>query len=73
VRTCVIIPTYNESRAIADLIRQVNNLGLKVIIVDDGSVDDTVKIAISCGAQVLVNPQNLGKGASLIRGYNAAL
>jgi len=73
VRTCVIIPTYNESLAIADLIKQIAKLGLAVIVIDDGSVDDTVKIATACGAKVLINPRNMGKGASLIRGYNDAL
>jgi glycosyltransferase involved in cell wall biosynthesis len=70
---CVIIPTYNESRAIADLINQVSRLGLEVIIIDDGSADDTVKIATACGAKVLANLRNMGKGASLIKGYNFAL
>jgi len=73
VRTCVIIPTYNESRAIADLINQITKLGLEVIIIDDGSTDDTVKIATACGAKVLANFKNMGKGASLIKGYNFAL
>ncbi|MCX5669447.1 MAG: glycosyltransferase family 2 protein [Candidatus Omnitrophica bacterium] len=73
MRTCVIIPTYNESRAIADLINQITKLGLEVIIIDDGSVDDTVKIATACGAKVLANLRNMGKGASLIKGYNFAL
>jgi glycosyltransferase involved in cell wall biosynthesis len=73
VRICVIIPTYNESRAISALINQITALGLEVIIIDDGSADDTVKIATACGAKVLVNPRNLGKGASLIKGYNFAL
>ncbi len=73
MRTCVIIPTYNEARAIAGLINQISKLELEIIIVDDGSVDDTVKIATACGAKVLANQRNLGKGASLIRGYNFAL
>ena len=73
VRVCVIIPTYNESRAIADLINQITKLGLEVIVIDDGSVDDTVKIATACGAKVLANLKNMGKGASLIQGYNFAL
>ncbi|MDO8489637.1 MAG: glycosyltransferase family 2 protein, partial [Candidatus Omnitrophota bacterium] len=73
MRICVIIPTYNESRAIAGLINQITKLGLEVIIIDDGSVDDTVKIATGCGAKVLANPRNMGKGASLIKGYNFAL
>ena len=70
---CVIIPTYNESKAIAGLINRINKLGLKVIIIDDGSADDTVKIATACGAQVLANQRNMGKGASLIKGYNFAI
>ena len=73
MRICVIIPTYNESRAIAGLIKQITKLGLEVIIIDDGSIDDTVKIASACGAKVLANLKNMGKGASLIKGYNFAL
>jgi len=73
VRICVIIPTYNESKAIAGLIDRINKLGLKVIIIDDGSKDDTVKIARDSGALVLRNPVNMGKGASLIKGYRFAV
>ena len=73
MRICIIIPTYNESQAIADLINQISKLGLEVIVIDDGSTDNTVKIATDCGAKVLANPRNMGKGASLIKGYNFAL
>ena len=73
MRICVIIPTYNETRAIAGLIQQITKLGLEVIIIDDGSTDDTVKIATACGAKVLVNLRNMGKGAALIKGYKFAL
>jgi len=73
VRTCVIIPTYNESRAISGLIAQIVKLGLEAIIIDDGSVDQTVKLATAAGAKVLVNPKNMGKGAALIKGYHFAL
>lgn len=73
MRTCVIIPTYNESKAIAGLINQIHKLGLKVIIIDDGSGDDTAKIALEAGAEVLRNQSNAGKGASLIKGYAFAV
>ena len=73
MRICVIIPTYNESLAIANLIHQITKLGLEVIIIDDGSADDTVSIATASGAKVLTNQKNMGKGASLIKGYNFAL
>jgi len=73
MRTCVIIPTYNESKAISGLISQIHKLGLKVIIIDDGSGDDTAKIALGAGAEVLRNQSNAGKGASLIKGYAFAV
>lgn len=73
MRTCVVIPTYNESKAIAGLITQIKKLGLEVVVVDDGSRDDTVKIVLASGVKVLRNEVNLGKGASLIKGYNFAL
>jgi glycosyltransferase involved in cell wall biosynthesis len=73
MRTCVIIPTYNESKAIAGLISQITKLGLKAIIIDDGSLDNTVEIVALSGAEVLQNKSNLGKGASLIKGYNFAI
>ncbi len=73
MRACVIIPTYNESKAIAGLISQIHNIGLKAIIIDDGSDDDTVKIAMQAGAEVLRNQANTGKGASLIKGYAFAV
>lgn len=73
MRICVIIPTHNESRAIGGLINHIQAQGLEVIIIDDGSSDDTVNIAQASGAKVLVNSKNMGKGASLIKGYNFAL
>jgi len=73
MRTCVIIPTFNESKAIAGLISRIRQLGLEAIVIDDGSSDDTVEIAQACGAIVLRNESNLGKGASLIKGYNYAI
>jgi glycosyltransferase involved in cell wall biosynthesis len=73
MRTCVIIPAYNESKAISALINQIHTIGLKVILIDDGSGDDTVKISMQAGAEVLRNQTNVGKGASLIKGYAFAV
>ena len=69
MNTCVIIPTFNESRNIRGLIKEIMKFGLSVLVVDDGSKDDTVKIAMDAGAGVIVNEFNQGKGASLIRGF----
>jgi glycosyltransferase involved in cell wall biosynthesis len=72
MRTCVIIPTYNESKAIAALLDQIKALALDTIVVDDGSKDNTAEIARERGVRVLSNRQNSGKGASLIKGYDFA-
>lgn len=73
VKTCVIIPTYNEAQKIAALIKEIKEQNLDVLVVDDGSEDHTFEIAKNCGALVLKNQNNKGKGASLAKGFNYAL
>lgn len=73
MKTCVIIPTYNEAKTIGDLIRQICAQDLSVVVIDDGSKDNTSKIAQEQGAVVLRNQNNEGKGASLIKGFHYAL
>lgn len=73
MHTCVVIPTYNESKTIAGLIQRVRSLGFEVVVIDDGSSDNTADIAATCKAQVLRNVKNLGKGAALAKGYNFAV
>lgn len=70
MRICVIIPTYNEAKTIADIIKKVKLLGLDVIVVDDGSTDSTFQIAADNAAIVIRNDKNEGKGASLVKGFN---
>lgn len=73
MKTCVIIPTYNEAKTIGELIRQICSQELDVVVIDDGSGDNTYQIARDSGATVLRNQTNEGKGASLIRAFNYAL
>lgn len=73
VRICIIIPTYNEAKNIAELVRDIRRQGLDVVVIDDGSQDNTSKIAKESGAIVLRNEINKGKGASLIKGFHYAL
>lgn len=72
MRTCVIIPTYNEAKNIAPIIGMVCRQGLEVVVIDDGSQDKTHEIAKDMGAIVLRNQINQGKGSSLIKGFNYA-
>ena len=73
MKTCVVIPTYNEAKSIAGLVKEIQGLNLEVIIVDGGSQDDTSQIAQENGATVLKNQINQGKGASLIKGFSYVL
>lgn len=73
MKTCVIIPTYNEAKNIGELVKNVRSLCLDVIVIDDGSWDNTSTIARHYGAIVIRNENNKGKGASLIKGFDYAL
>ena len=73
-QVAVVIPAYNAARhldaVIADVRRHVP--GERVIVVDDGSSDDTAAVAERAGAQVIVHEVNRGKGAALRTGILAA-
>jgi len=73
MKTAVIIPAHNEAEGIQSLIKEIKKQDLDVIVVDDGSTDNTCKIASESKAVVLRNDKNLGKGASLIKGFEYAL
>jgi len=73
MKTCVIIPTFNEVREISRLVKEIRLQGLDVLVIDDGSIDNTSQIAKDSGAIVLRNEVNEGKGASLMKGFNYAL
>ena len=73
MRVCIVIPTFNESAAIGSILQQIRKQGREIVIVDDGSTDDTAQISQNCGATVLRNPKNQGKGFSLIRGLRYVL
>ena len=69
----VVIPAYNEAATIADIVRRARQQIEPVIVVDDGSRDDTAAQAEASGAVILRQTTNQGKGASLWRGMQTAL
>lgn len=72
VNVCAIIPAYNESRTIADIIRRTRLYVPKIFVIDDCSTDDTGEIARRCGAEVIRHAVNGGPGAALRSGLQAA-
>lgn len=73
MRICVILPTYNEAKEISRLAREIRRQNLDALVIDDGSSDNTSRLAMDSGATVLRNLRNEGKGASLIKGFDYAL
>jgi glycosyltransferase involved in cell wall biosynthesis len=72
--TAVVIPAYNAGRHLADVIAGVGRHipPGRVIVVDDGSADDTAAVARGAKAVVIEHPHNRGKGAALRTGILAA-
>jgi glycosyltransferase involved in cell wall biosynthesis len=68
-----VIPCFNESAAIAAVVPEVRRHLPRVIVVDDGSTDNTSVLAQGAKAVVLNHGRNLGKGAALNSGLSHAL
>lgn len=73
----IIIPAYNEAVGLPDVINKIHVVfqgvsHYEIVVIDDGSIDETKAVAASHGARVLVNPTNMGYGFSLKRGFRAA-
>jgi glycosyltransferase involved in cell wall biosynthesis len=68
----VIIAAYNEAPAIGGVLEALQSPGYSVILVDDGSSDETKRIASSFPVTVIRHSINLGQGASLETGMEAA-
>ena len=70
---CVVLPAYNEAENIRDVIRAIKALHLDVLVVDDGSEDDTYLVAAKEQAYLIRHPRRTGKGASLKDGIDYAI
>jgi len=73
-KTLVVMPAYNEEAAIAGVIAEVYATlpGVGVLVVNDGSADDTVAVARAAGATVVDLPFNLGVGGAMRTGFKFA-
>lgn len=71
--TYIVIAAYNEGQVLADVIRGVLQRYPNVVVVDDGSTDDTYDVARGVAPHVLRHPVNRGQGAALQTGITFAL
>jgi glycosyltransferase involved in cell wall biosynthesis len=71
----VIIPAYNEEKNIRKAIADVKKYADNIIVIDDGSTDNTYQVAKEAGKDIIIlrHGINLGKGAALKTGCEAAL
>ncbi len=63
-----VIPAYGEEKHVGDVVRRTRQQLDHVLVVDDGSNDQTAARAREAGAEVIVHPQNRGKGEAIKTG-----
>jgi glycosyltransferase involved in cell wall biosynthesis len=70
----VIIPAYNEAQTVGDLVSKIVELypEFEVLVINDGSTDDTSAVAKDAGAKVHNHPYNIGNGAAVKSGIRHA-
>ena len=71
--TWIVIPAYNEATALGRVVAPLLEMGYSVVVVDDGSTDQTTKVAETTGANLCQHKVNLGQGAALRTGIGFAL
>lgn len=73
-RLSIVIPAKNEAASIGQLVREIraHHPTAEVIVVNDGSSDDTASVAGECGARVIHHPNSLGNGAAIKAGARKA-
>ena len=70
----VVVPVYNEAQAIGETVRDIHTYvpDAEILVVDDGSTDDTGRVAREAGAYVWSHPYNIGNGAAVKTGIRLA-
>jgi glycosyltransferase involved in cell wall biosynthesis len=71
----IVIPVFNEAANLAPLLAKIQALKLarvEIIVVDDGSIDNSAEVALNAGASVIRHPYNIGNGAAVKSGIRAA-
>jgi glycosyltransferase involved in cell wall biosynthesis len=74
VEVTILLPAYNEELSIGTTIQNIRNLHpeFEILVVDDGSTDGTLQVAMDAGANVWPLPYNVGNGAAIKTGLRMA-
>ncbi len=72
-KIAALIPAYNAQESVAQVVDKTLATLLTVVVIDDGSDDETGLVAKGAGALVLVHPRNMGKGCALTTGFSYIL
>jgi glycosyltransferase involved in cell wall biosynthesis len=72
-RIAVVIPAFNEESTLREVVESTLNHISKIVVVNDGSFDNTSEQLKDLPVEVLINSKNEGKGFSLWRGFNHLL
>src|ERR1700757_4090541 len=67
-QTAAVIPAYQDEKHIGDVARRTREQLDHVLVIDDGSTDQPEQRAPDAGAEVIVHPQNQGKGEAIKTG-----
>ena len=70
MHVCLLLPAYNEAKTIDQIIREASEFVTDILVVDDGSADQTALIAQEAGGKVIKHSTNLGKGMALRTGFD---
>lgn len=68
-KICILIPAFNASQTVRAVAEEVLEQGFPLLVVNDGSTDDTVQKLSGLPITLLNHPQNIGKGAALKTGF----
>jgi glycosyltransferase involved in cell wall biosynthesis len=72
-KVAALIPAYREAAHIGEVVQRVCEQLGTVLVIDDGSPDATADCARQAGAEVIIHPENSGKGAAIKTGLRALL